>query len=221
MKLLVLILFFFSCSDNQESKTHELEKNKTEENGDIRITTDSVELNSYTEIALGVVDFLINKDTSKYLQLAIPFSEQKHLFKQNFEYRPDIKDTLQFLNELESNFDDRMANFLVRSGYIQEIMLEDKKFEIQKATIDSIYFEKVRIKNYGGFNNYIVGEWADVTIKFNYNGKPFYFEIPQIIKVRNKWHLYYPEYYLRDQNDLDFIEKRIKQINEKAKDFWK
>jgi len=184
------------------------------------LDTDSIGLNSPEEVAKKIIEFLQDGDTTLYLETAIPLEYQKHLFEQNFEYRLDIENQEQFIHKLEDRFQERMNNFLVRAKYIQEIMIEDKNFSIKEATIDTITFKNVRIKNYGGFDRFIVGYWADVTIKMNYNQQTFFLEIPQIIKVKNKWFLYYPEYYIRTVKDKEFIEKRVREINQKVDAFW-
>ncbi|WMX13112.1 hypothetical protein [Aureispira sp. CCB-E] len=181
---------------------------------------DSIGFDSPEEVAKQVVEFLQNRDTAKYLNAIIPLEAQKYLFSQNFEYRPDIKDQAKFMKLLESRFERRMNNFLIRSEYITEIMERDKGFQIKNATIDTITIEEVRIKNYGGFNRFIVGKWADVTVKMKFNRQDYFFEIPQIIELKNKWFLYYPEYYIRTKRDLEFIKKRVKEINAKADEFW-
>jgi len=222
---IILALLIIGCSTNQtkEDDTKNVSSDKIE-NADIQnkyeFKSDSIGLDSPEEVAEQVIEFLRHQDTTKYLKLAIPLEAQKYLFATNFEYRPDIKDQEEYMKLLESRFERKMNNFLVRAGYISEIMEEDKGFQIENATIDTITIEDVRIKNYGGFNRFIVGDWADVTVKMNFKDEEYFFEIPQIIKLGEKWFLYYPEYYIRTKRDLEFIEERVKQINQKADEFW-
>lgn len=225
MKKIVTILLVILISSCTETKTKESLDNKTE----IEISTTSpydfdenkVGLKSPTDVANGVIDFLKNADTTKYLNLAIPLNAQKLLFEQNFEFRPDIKDTSAYMDSLEVRFNNRMQNFLVRSSYIHEIMIEDKKFDIKMAKIDTIIIESKRIKDYGGFDRPIIGNWAEVTIIMDFNEERFHFEIPQIIELKGKWFLYYPEYYIRDKKEKAFINQYLKEKNEKADEFLK
>jgi len=224
LQLLFLILII-GCS-TKDTTTKDLKSNESmgvkssSIQDEYAFTPDSIGFDSPEEVALQVIQFLQQRDTSKYFETAIPLEGQKYLFAQNLEYRPDIKNHKEFMNWLESRFARRMDNFLVRAGYITEIMEEDKGFKIDNASIDTITIEDVRIKNYGGFNRFIVGEWADVTVKMNYNKEDFFFEIPQIIKLKDKWFLYYPEYYLRTKKGLEFTKQRVEEINRKADEFW-
>lgn len=222
---ILLVILLIGCNSEKTKITIPESKESIDlENRDNQIkydlNTDSIGFDSPEKVAKQVIDFLQTRDTTKYLQTAIPLKAQKYLFSKNFEYRPDIKNQDDFMKWLDSRFEKRMNNFLVRAGYISEIMIDNKGFDINKATVDTITIEEVRIKNYGGFNKFIVGEWADVTIKMNFNDKEYFFEISQIIKLKDKWFLYYPEYYIRTKKDLDFINKRVKEINQKADDFW-
>lgn len=225
MKYITIIFVFFAIgctSENQLSsesnRLDEFQKSSTQIKYDF--VSDSIGFNTPQEVAIQVIEFLQKRDTTKYLETTIPLDAQKYLFAQNFEYRPDIKDQEAFMNWLESRFQRRMNNFIIRAGYITEIMERDKKFQISDASIDTITFENIRIKSYGGFDRFIVGEWADVTVKMNYNDEEYFFEVPQIIKLKDKWFLYYPEYYIRTKRDLEFIEKRVKEMNQKADEFW-
>jgi|GEM_PF-1585944 len=178
-------------------------------------------VNSPYDIAKTVIEFLQKKDTTKYLKIAIPLDKQKRLFVDNIKYNPQENDTMAIYRELKRKYDDRVDNFLVRAGYILEIMQEDKGFDIEKATIDTMYYEHEKTKNYGGFGRTIIGNWADLTVEMNFNNEKYYFEIPQIIKVENQWYLYYPEYYLRDERERKFVDKRVKELKEQSEEFWK
>lgn len=222
---IMLVILLIGCSNKETTdkniKNANSEKIENTDNQDkYDFQSDSLGVDSPEEIAKQVVEFLRLRDTTKYLELAIPLKAQKYLFAKNFKYRPDIKDQDKYMEWLESRFERRMDNFLVRARYISEIMEEDMGFKIGNAIIDTITIEDVRIKNYGGFNRFIVGDWADVTVKMNFNNEDYFFEIPQIIKIKEKWFLYYPEYYIRTKRDLEFIEERVKQINQKADEFW-
>lgn len=177
--------------------------------------------NTPVDIAKSVIEFLQKKDTTKYLNLAIPFKQQKQLFAENIKFNPQENDTMAVYRNLKKKYKDRTDNFLVRAGYILEIMKNDKGFDIEKATIDSIYYKLEKIKKYGSFGKTLIGNWANLTVEMNYNNEKYYFEIPQIIKVNNEWFLYYPEYYLRDQKEKDFIERRVKELKKQSEEFWK
>ena len=94
-------------------------------------------------------------------------------------------------------------------------------WKIENATIDTMYYKHEKTKNYGGFGRTIIGNWADLTVEMNFNNEKYYFEIPQIIKIENQWYLYYPEYYLRDERERKFVDKRVKELKEKSEEFWK
>lgn len=224
LQIIIAILIIGCSSESKTTKSAELEKAIKKENpvpkNKYDFVPDSIGFDSPEEVAIQVINFLKKKDTTAYLETAIPLDAQKYLFSQNFEFMPGIKNQEEFMGRLESRFEKRMNNFLVRAKYIAKIMEEDSKFQIQNATMDTITYENVRIKNYGGFDRFIVGEWADLTVKMNYNDEEYFFEIPQIIKVKNKWFLYYPEYYIRTKKELEFIERRVKEINQKADNFW-
>lgn len=177
--------------------------------------------NTPIDIAKSVIDFLQKKDTSKYLNIAIPLEKQQKLFAENIKFNPQENDTISIYRNLKKKYKSRLDNFLVRAGYILDIMKNDKGFEIEKATIDTIYYKLEKTKTYGSFGKTLIGNWADLTIEMNYNKEKYYFEIPQIIKVDNKWYLYYPEYYLRDQKEKEFVDKRVKELRKQAEDFWK
>lgn len=222
---ILIVFLIFGCTSEQPTKnisemSDSIQINNSTKENDYECQVDSIGFNSPEEVAKQVVNFLSQRDTTKYLELAISLEAQKYLHAKNFEYRPDIKDQKKYMEWLASRFERRMNNFLVRAGYITEIMEEDKGFQIDEATIDTITIEEVRIKNYGGFNRFIVGDWADVTVKMTYKNEHYFFEIPQIIKIKGKWFLYYPEYYIRTKRDLEFIEERVKQINHRADEFW-
>jgi hypothetical protein len=223
LQILIAVLII-GCTNKKvenNSETVNLSDSKNSKNQNkYDFKSDSIGFNSPEEVAKQVIDFLQKGDVDKYLKTAITLEAQKYLFSENFEYRPDIKDHEEYMSLLEAKFKRRLNNFLIRAEYIKEIMEDDKAFKIEKATIDTITIEDVRIKNYGGFNRFIVGKWADITVKMNFNNEDYFFEIPQIVKLKDKWFLYYPEYYIRTKKDLDFIEKRVKEINEKADEFW-
>ena len=208
---IVSLLTLFNC------------RNNTPSNDIIEIKTISINepTNTPYDIAKTVIEFLQKRDTTEYLNLAIPLDKQKKLFVNNIKYNPQENDTLEIYQRLNRKYDDRMDNFLVRAGYIIDIMKQDKGFEIKEATIDSIYFKQERIKSYGSFGRTIIGEWADLTVEMNFKDEKYYFEIPQIVKVENQWYLYYPEYYLRDEKERRFVERRIQELKEKAEEFWK
>ncbi len=172
-------------------------------------------------IAESVIQFLQKKDTTSYLNIAIPLEKQKILFIDNIQYNPQEQDTLEIVKQLEKKFEDRTENFLIRAGYILDIMKNDKGFKIEEATIDTMYYKEERIKNYGSFGRTLIGDWADLTVEMTFNNETYYFEIPQIIKVEKQWYLYYPEYYLRDKREKEFVDKRVKELKEKAEEFWK
>ncbi|MGH1335138.1 MAG: hypothetical protein ACRBFS_03355 [Aureispira sp.] len=222
MKYTVLFLLaFLSCTSEKRQESTPVPSNTVPSLTEIYdFRPDSLGYASPQEVALQVIDFLRTKDTSLYLSTIIPLKGQQYLFAQNLEYRPDIKDQSAFLDKLTNKYDRRVDNFLVRSHYILQIMEEDKNFDITAASIDTITYEDVRIKSYGGFNSFIIGQWADLTVKMSYKDKPYYFEIPQVIQLKDKWFLYYPEYYLRTQKELDFVKKSIEEINAKAEEFW-
>lgn len=222
---ILLVLLIFGCN-SEKAKVVIPETNESiniEDPDKIMkydFNSDSIGFDSPETVARHVIEFLQIGDTTKYLETAIPLNAQKYLFAKNFEYRPNIKDQDNFIKWLESRFEKRMDNFIVRAGFISEIMIEDKGFIISKATIDTITIEAVRIKNYGGFNRFIVGDWADVTVKMIYNDDEYFFEIPQIIKLKDKWFLYYPEFYIRTKKDFEYTKKRVQEINQQADEFW-
>ena len=223
--LILSVLLVVGCNDKNITGENPIVESSSDNEDSITsvsydFKSDSLGFDSPEEVAIQVINYLKTKDTIGYFEAAIPLSAQKYLFAQNFEYRPDIVDQEAYMKWLSSRFERRMNNFLVRAGYIEDIMLENKGFHINKATINTITFKNKRIKSYGGFDRHIVGEWADVTVKMKYNNQDFFFEIPQIIKLKNKWFLYYPEYYIRTARDLEFTKRRVKEINEKADEFW-
>ena len=223
--LILCAILIVGCNDkNNISENPILEPSSDIDNSTAPISydfeSDSLGYDSPEEVAIQVISYLQTKDTISYFEAAIPLSAQKYLFAQNFEFRPDIEDQKAYMKWLSSRFERRMNNFLVRAAYIEDIMLEDKDFQINLATVDTITFKNKRIKSYGGFDRHIVGDWADVTVKMKYNNQDFFFEIPQIIKLKDKWFLYYPEYYIRTTRDLEFTKRRVKEINEKADEFW-
>jgi hypothetical protein len=177
--------------------------------------------NTPIDVAKTVIAFLQKRDTVSYMDVTIPLEEQQKLFIENIKYNPQDKDTLTLRKKLTLKYKERQQNFLVRAGYILEIMKRDKQFDITKASIDTIYYNLEKLKTYGSFGRGLVGNWADVTVEMTYENETFYFEIPQILNVEDKWHLYYPEYYLRDEGDQQFIKKRVKEIQKQAEDFWK
>lgn len=221
-----------SLADNEDlymsaNSTNEYEINLIEVTDTIKKTEEpqlsiinSTE-NTPIDIAKSVIEFLQKKDTTKYLNIAIPFEKQKKLFAENIKFNPQENDTMAIYRNLKKKYEDRTDNFLVRAGYILDIMKNDKEFDIEKATIDSIYYNLEKIKKYGSFGKTLIGNWADLTIEMTYNNEKYYFEIPQIVKVDNEWFLYYPEYYLRDQKEKDFVERRVKELKEQSEEFWK
>ena len=222
IKVLLLLIPLISCNNHTEEVKPIKEPHPVEQTiNDNKYDFDSklMGLDSPEEIAKQVISFLRTNDTTRYLNIVIPLEAQKYLSEENFEYRPDITDKEEYIDWLESKYEKRTNNFLVRANYLTQIMI-DKKFDITKAAIDTITSRPVRIKNYGGFDRYIVGEWNEITVKMNYKGDSYFLEIPQIIKLKEKWFLYYPEYYLRTEEELEFIQNRIKEINKKADEFW-
>lgn len=220
---ILIVVLIASCIEVKGQKILDVEEVEVSisDSNPYNFDETKVGLESAIDVAYGVIDFLKNADTAQYLNLAIPLNAQKYLFNENFEFRPDIKDTAAYMNSLETGFDKRMDNFLVRSFYIHEIMIEDKEFDIKMATIDSVIVESRRIKDYGGFDRPIVANWAEVTLLMKYNNIIFYFEIPQILEIKGKWFLYSPEYYIRDQNEKDFLNDYLKRKNDKADEFLK
>ncbi len=213
---------YMSSNSSNEYEINFLEKiDKSKEKTETKKALINEPVNSPYDIAKTVIEFLQKRDTTKYLNIAIPLDEQKKLFVDNIKYNPQENDTMAIYRELKNRYDDRIDNFLVRAGYILEIMKRDKGFEIEKATIDTMYYKHEKTKNYGGFSRTIIGNWADLTVEMIFNKEKYYFEIPQIIKIENQWYLYYPEYYLRDERDRKFIDKRVKELKVQSKEFWK
>lgn len=160
---------------------------------------------SSKEVALGVIEFLLHSDTSQYLELAIPLEGQQLIHERDFDPKTDFKEYHDAQSDsLEARYTSALDNFLIRSGYIHEIMIEDKEFYISKASIDTILVEKLPANMFRG-ESYHKENWNMVTVVMEYNNENFYFEIPQIVELEGKWFLYYPEYYLRDQKELDFV----------------
>ncbi|WP_405377760.1 hypothetical protein [Nonlabens sp. Asnod3-A02] len=213
---------YMSSNSSNEYEINFLDKiDKTKESTKTKKALINEPINSPYDIAKTVIEFLQKKDTTEYLNIAIPLNKQKRLFVDNIKYNPQENDTMAIYRELKRKYDDRVDNFLVRAGYILEIMQEDKGFDIRKATIDTMYYKHEKTKNYGGFGRTIIGNWADLTVEMNFNNEKYYFEIPQIIKVENQWYLYYPEYYLRDERERKFVDKRVKELKEQSEEFWK
>jgi len=221
----IILLLVFGCS-SEKAEVEMEEKPLTEEElvqeyiRNYTINVDSLGYSSPEKVANEVITFLQLRDTTNFFNCIIPLEVQKYLAIQNFQYRPDIEDKIEFLNFIEEKYQRRMNNFLERDKYIHEIMEEDKKFIISEAVIDTITYKPIRIKNYGGFDTFIVGNWADVTVKMSYKEKEFYFEIPQIIELENKWFLYYPEYYIRTKWEKEYIDEAVKNTNKTADEFW-
>jgi len=177
--------------------------------------------NTPKDIAMSVIKFLRKKDTLEYLNIAIPLEKQKKLFIDNIKFNPQENDTVAILKKLEEKYDDRTNNFLVRAGYILDIMKTDNEFEINEAVVDTIYYQLEKIKSYGSFGRTIIGDWAEITVEMTYNDNKYYLEIPQILNVEDKWYLYYPAYYFRDQKEKDFVERRVIELKARAEEFWK
>lgn len=212
-------LYMYSKTNNHfEINFIKIKKNEDEKSSLSVLKTSK---NSPKNIAETVIKFLQKKDTIEYLKIIIPLDKQQKLFENNMKYNPEKNDTMAIHRELKSRYKERVDNFLIRAGYILDIMKNDKKFHIEKATIDTIYYEPKKIKQYGSWGEKIVGNWADLVVEMKYNNEKYYFEIPQIIEVDNQWYLYYPEYYLRDIKEKKFIDKRVKELEKQAKDFWK
>lgn len=219
-KLIIIIISFLTigCKDNSQQRGPKVSHKKQVSKYDFNER--KIGLKNPETVAYGVLDFLKNADTTQYLSLAIPLKAQQYLLEENFKLDPDIPNRTTYLDSLAFQFEERMDNFLVRSYYIHEI-IDDQQFDIQKARIDSVVIKPVRIKNYGGFDRPIHGNWAEVTFIMNYKDEPYYFQIPQIVEVKGKWFLYYPEYYIRDQKEMDFINdylKRKKEIENNTKE---
>ncbi|WP_460219333.1 hypothetical protein [Psychroserpens sp. MEBiC05023] len=213
---------YMSSNSSNEYEVNFLEKiDKSKEKTKTKKALINEPDNSPYDIAKTVIEFLQKRDTTKYLNIVIPLDKQKKLFVDNIKYNPQENDTMAIYRELKRKYDDRVDNFLVRAGYILEIMKVDKDFEIEKATIDTMHYKHEKTKNYGGFGRTIIGNWADLTVEMNYNNEKYYFEIPQIIKIENQWYLYYPEYYLRDERERKFVDKRVKELKEQSEEFWK
>jgi len=202
---------YMSSKSTNEYEINLIEVSENGQNKSDKPQTSIINSNKNTpiDIAKSVIEFLQKKDTTKYLNIAIPFKQQKKLFAENIKFNPQENDTMAVYRSLKKKYEDRTNNFLVRAGYILDIMQNDKGFDIEKATIDSIYYKLEKIKKYGSFGKTLIGNWADLTVEMNYNNEKYYFEIPQIVKVDNEWFLYYPEYYLRDQKEKDFVERRV------------
>ncbi len=84
-------------------------------------------------------------------------------------------------------------------------MLEDKNFIISKATIDTITYKSSAVKTHFAIDPPLRGNWTMATVQMSFNDENFYFEIPQIIEIKEKYFLYYPEYYIRDESDMEFL----------------
>lgn len=210
--IIILSLLIIGCKDNPEQRGPKVSHRK--QVSKYNFNERKIGLKSPKAVADGVIDFLRNADTTQYLSLAIPLKAQQYLLEQSFELGPDIPNRTVYLDSLAISFEERMDIFLVRSYYIHKIMTHDLQFDIQKAHIDSVIIKPETIKNYGGFDRPIHGNWAEVTFIMNYKGEPYYFQIPQIVEIKGKWFLYYPEYYIRDQKEMDFIHNYLKRKKE-------
>ena len=210
---LLLIAFAYSCTMEQAEIT-------VDPLAKYDFVADSIGFDTPEEVAIQIIDFLDTKDTSKYTEVILPWEAQQYIVAQNLQYRPDIVDTVGHMIWLENRYDDRWVNYFVRAKYILEIMQNDEGISIDTAMIDTITYESKRIKSYGGFDRFIVGEWADLAVKLNHKGETYYFEIPQIIKLKEKWFLYYPEFYIRDEESYFRVLDQVKVLNQQADAFW-
>lgn len=181
---------------------------------------DTLGLDTPEEVAMHVIEFLATKDTAKYLDVILPFEAHQYFAAQNLEYRPEIKDTTAYMQWHSDRFDYRWINYFVRAGYILDIMKNDKGISIDTSMIDTITFEPVRIKQYGGMGRFMVGEWADLDVKLRYEEEDYYFEIPQILKLKDKWFLYYPEFYIRNEREYLHLKDRKNLREIMVDDFW-
>lgn len=197
--LILIAVGLSSCGNSQTENTTDSSK------VDIQPAWSVNGKSSSKEVALGVIEFLRNSDTSEYLRLAIPLEGQKLIHERDFDPKTDFKEYHKAqLDTLESRYSSALENFLIRSGYIHEIMVEDKEFYISKASIDTIIVEKLPA-NMFRIESFHKENWHMVTVIMELDNEKFYFQIPQIVELEGKWFLYYPEYYLRDQNEMDFV----------------
>lgn len=165
---------------------------------------------SSKEVALGVIEFLRNSDTSRYLKLAIPLEGKKLIHARDFDPKTDLKEYHEAqMDTLAAGYSLAVENFLVRSGYIHKIMIEEKGFDISRASIDTIIVEKLPANLFHG-ESFHKENWHMVTVIMELDNEKFYLEIRQIVELEDKWYLYYPEYYFRDQNEMDLV-NRIKK----------
>ena len=191
-----LILFSFGLSSFGYSQTNSI-------NDSIEAITAYGKVSS-KDVALGVIEFLRNADTSQYLKLTIPLEGKKQIVTRDLELKHQKEYLDTQLDAVEDQHSSSLENFLVRSGYIHEIMIEDKNFEITKAEIDTLIVKKLPANMFRG-RSFPKENWNMVTVIMEYKKEKFYFEIPQIVELDERWFLYYPEYYLRDQKELDFV----------------
>lgn len=179
------------------------------------------DVNSPSEIAHSVIEFLQKEDTNSYVKTFIPLEKQKKLFFENIEFYPENKDSNEIYLRLKEKYPERKDNFFVRANYLHQIMIESKGFDIKQAQIDTIYFNVERVKQYGYWSKPLIGNWADMTVEMTYNKEKFYLEIPQVVFIDNQWFLYYPEFYLRDESERKFVEKRMIDLENEGDKFWK
>lgn len=197
--LILIAISLSSCGNSQTESTTDSSK------VDIPSAWTINGKSSPKEVALGVINFLCNSDTSQYLKLVIPLEGQKLIHERNFDPKTDFKEYQEAqLDSLEARYPSVLENFLVRSGYIHKIMVEDKDFLIYRASIDTVLVEQLPA-NMFLCKKFPKENWNMVTVVMEYNKEKFYFEIPQIVELEGRWFLYYPEYYLRDQKELDIV----------------
>ena len=164
------------------------------------------------DVATVFLEFLQKKDSSKYLDLIIPLEGQQLIHERGLSKRKGLLDYHKAqIDSLEPRYKSFVGNFFIRSAYLDEIMIEDEGFNVKEASVDSILIEKLPANLFQG-ESFHGQNWNMVIVRMNYGEEKYYLEIPQIIELYGRWFMFYPEYYLRSQKVMDFVnEFRKKQ----------
>lgn len=207
--LIILIPLNIKCSsqlsENKKQSAIEVYSQSINDTTNYRFNNIKKGFKTPEDLAKSLIKSLQYYDETSYLRHIIPIEEKLELYKMNLQYNVINEDSVKYLDSISKSDISRKLNFIKRAKYFLEIILEDKKIDINKIDIIDITKELKSEYLYDYTGDKMVAPFAIINVKIEFNHEYFYIEIPQVVKVKDRWYLNYPEYYIRDKSEYEFL----------------
>lgn len=200
MRILLNLLFFVTLSSNVFGQISTTDKYDFDESK-YRIETPD-------ELAKAFLDQLDNFNESEYLELCISKEAMLYMIAQISIMRQDAQNIDEAVKATDAKFDDGIKQYVtVAQNVIEKI--DKQEVKISESNIDSVIYE---VGDWYGLKPNVM--FTDLTVYLSHNGKKYQLQLPQLVRIKDKWFILGPEMYWRDAEEVEWMKKYIEE-NEK------